>query len=161
MFNALLLLIACSGPPEAIAPAATLPVAAEAAPAEVEAPTTEAPTTEAPTEAATEAATLAEVPPTEEADAHEASPAKDTPEPQPATNLELGAACLSTDQCQSGICEGMGCDDATPGICAPSQRACTRDRRAFCGCDGTQFYGSSSCVGTRYAYKGMCDKKSL
>lgn len=152
MFNALLLLIACSGTPEAIATSAALPVAAEAAPAEVEAPTTEAPTEEA---------TPAEVPPTEEDDEPEASPAKDTPEPPPATNLEVGAACLSTDQCQSGICEGMGCDDATPGVCAPSQRACTRDRRAFCGCDGTQFYGSSSCVGTRYAYKGMCDKKSL
>lgn len=159
MFNALLLLIACSGPPEAVTTHAAEPIAVEAAPAEVEAPTA-TPAKEAPVEA-TPAEAPVEARPAEVATEPKAPPAEKTPKAPPATDLDVGASCLTADQCQSGVCEGMGCDDANPGVCAPAQRACTRDRRAFCGCDGNQFYGSSSCVGVRYAYKGMCDKKSL
>lgn len=158
MFNVLLLLVACSGSPsveatpaqapEAVAAEAPAPAAAEPAPAE------DAAAEPAPDE---DVAAEPETPP----EAEPPAVAPPAPKSAPPTNLEAGAACLTADQCQSGVCEGMGCDDQTPGVCAPSQRACTRDRRAFCGCDGKQFYGSSSCVGQRYAYKGMCDKKTL
>ncbi|MCE9579968.1 MAG: hypothetical protein K8W52_43020 [Deltaproteobacteria bacterium] len=66
-----------------------------------------------------------------------------------------GAACAADDDCASGTCEGQGCGDAN-GVCAPQKRACTKDRRAYCGCDGQTFYGSGSCPGHRFAHKGGC-----
>src|SRR6188768_3027315 len=50
-----------------------------------------------------------------------------------------GAACLAGDECSSGVCEGEGCGDATPGKCMPRARGCTRDLRSYCGCDGKTF----------------------
>lgn len=67
-----------------------------------------------------------------------------------------GAACLIGDECSSGTCEGQGCDDATPGKCAPKARGCTRDLRSYCGCDGKTFQSSGSCPGRRYAAKDAC-----
>lgn len=60
-----------------------------------------------------------------------------------------GDSCESHDDCASGICEGDGCD--APGRCVPEGRICTDDLVPYCGCDGTVFYGSSSCPGGRYA----------
>ena len=68
-----------------------------------------------------------------------------------------GAACLTADECSSGICEGEGCTDDAPGTCAPEMRACTRDRRPYCGCDGETFFSSGSCPGQRYAKAGPCE----
>jgi hypothetical protein len=70
--------------------------------------------------------------------------------------LADGATCLAGDECASGVCEGQGCGDDAPGICAPSTRRCTRDRRAYCGCDNVTFYGSGSCPGRRYLRTGAC-----
>ncbi|MEZ4366156.1 MAG: hypothetical protein R2939_07690 [Kofleriaceae bacterium] len=67
-----------------------------------------------------------------------------------------GAACLAAADCASGVCEGLGCDASAPGVCAPAQRACTRDLRAYCGCDGQTFRTSGSCPGRRYARAGAC-----
>ena len=68
-----------------------------------------------------------------------------------------GAPCLSAEGCASGVCEGQGCDDATPGVCAASDRMCTRDARQYCGCQGETFVGSGSCPGQRYAAPGPCE----
>jgi len=83
------------------------------------------------------------------------------PEPDPATPPVStakpdGASCLAGTDCASGICEGMGCGDATPGTCMPSQRGCTRDLRAYCGCDNKTFRGSGTCPGKRYSLKAAC-----
>ena len=67
-----------------------------------------------------------------------------------------GASCLASEECTSGICEGEGCGDTKPGTCAPANRACTRDLRPYCGCDGVTFRTSGSCPGRRFAYKGEC-----
>lgn len=67
-----------------------------------------------------------------------------------------GAACLAATDCTSGVCEGQGCGTSTPGVCAPKSRRCTRDRRAYCGCDGKTFFGSGTCPGQRYATRNMC-----
>jgi hypothetical protein len=74
----------------------------------------------------------------------------------PAKPLPAGASCLAGAECDSGVCEGAGCGADTPGVCAAKSRRCTRDRRAFCGCDGKTFFGSSSCPGGRYAKPGSC-----
>lgn len=66
-----------------------------------------------------------------------------------------GEACETAEQCSSGICEGQGCG-SMEGICAPKARMCTRDWRAYCGCDGVTFNASGSCPGARYATKGAC-----
>jgi hypothetical protein len=66
------------------------------------------------------------------------------------------ASCRFPSECASGICEGLGCDDDRPGHCAPSMRPCTRDRHAYCGCDGKTFFASGSCPGQRYAAPGTC-----
>lgn len=73
-----------------------------------------------------------------------------------ATSRADGAACLAASECASGVCEGQGCDAATPGTCAPRSRACTRDLRAYCGCDGKTFHTSGSCPGQRFSSKGEC-----
>jgi len=67
-----------------------------------------------------------------------------------------GEACLQSTDCASGICEGQGCSDDTPGRCMPKARGCTRDLRAYCGCDGKTFRASGSCPLQRYASKGTC-----
>lgn len=67
-----------------------------------------------------------------------------------------GSACLAATDCQSGVCEGQGCGDDRPGTCAPAKRGCTKDLRAYCGCDGKTFRGSGSCPGRRYSTKGEC-----
>lgn len=65
-----------------------------------------------------------------------------------------GQPCESSDQCQSGACEGS-CE-AGGGTCAPTNRACTRDLVQYCGCDGTTFESSGSCPGQRVASTGAC-----
>ena len=68
-----------------------------------------------------------------------------------------GGACLAATDCQSGVCEGEGCGDDTPGVCVASNRACTRDLRPYCGCDGQTFRTSGSCPGRRYSSRTMCE----
>lgn len=108
------------------------------------------------TEAAPEvpAATAPEAPPV-------AEPAPETPpaaEPEPATTGKAdGASCLASSECASGICEGEGCGDDQPGTCMTKMRACTRDRRPYCGCDGQTFETSGSCPGRRFAHRGACE----
>jgi hypothetical protein len=70
--------------------------------------------------------------------------------------LPDGSKCTSAEQCESGICEGEGCGDDEPGTCAPKSRACTKDLREYCGCDGKTFSGSGSCPGKRFSAKGKC-----
>jgi hypothetical protein len=67
-----------------------------------------------------------------------------------------GGACLTHADCASGICEGLGCTDQQPGTCAPRLRACTRDLRIYCGCDGVVFKASGSCPGRRYQRREAC-----
>lgn len=137
-----ILLTACSGP----RPAPTQPPEPELV-------------ATAPPEPAPEPAPGAQpVPATAPGEAPEPRPApapEPSPEPPP-TELPEGAACLTAEECASGVCEGEGCDEASPGICAPAQRACTRDRRPYCGCDDQTFYTSGSCPGQRYAHTGSC-----
>lgn len=71
------------------------------------------------------------------------------------TRLADGDACTTADQCASGVCEGEGCGDAN-GVCAPRNRACTKDLRAYCGCDGQTFRTSGSCPGQRFSHRGEC-----
>jgi hypothetical protein len=63
---------------------------------------------------------------------------------------------LISSDCESGVCEGQGCSDATPGKCAPRSRGCTRDLREYCGCDGKTFRSSGSCPGARFSAKSAC-----
>ncbi|MCB9562729.1 MAG: hypothetical protein H6709_03070 [Kofleriaceae bacterium] len=67
-----------------------------------------------------------------------------------------GAACVTGADCQSHTCEGVGCGDAPRGRCAPTRRACTRDLKVYCGCDGITFRASGSCPGRRFASVGAC-----
>jgi hypothetical protein len=67
-----------------------------------------------------------------------------------------GAACLAAADCESGICEGQGCDAGSPGKCAPRKRPCTMDYREYCGCDGKIFHGSGSCPGQRFQQRDGC-----
>lgn len=66
-----------------------------------------------------------------------------------------GAPCSRGAECESGVCEGMGCgvDEAR---CAPQGRACTRDLVPYCGCDGVTFSASSTCPGRPYRARGRC-----
>lgn len=81
---------------------------------------------------------------------------EDPGEPTPSTGAE-GSACLTPEDCESGICEGEGCDDEHPGTCQPRQRMCTRDLRPYCGCDDETFRTSGSCPGRRFAHRGECE----
>ncbi|HTJ42618.1 MAG TPA: hypothetical protein VL463_11020 [Kofleriaceae bacterium] len=65
-----------------------------------------------------------------------------------------GASCTTAADCDSGICEGEGCD--APGRCADKRRMCTMDLIDMCGCDGQTFQSSSSCPGRRFAHRGAC-----
>lgn len=111
---------------------------------------------------ADQALPAAQVEPEAEA-APEADPVLQAPEAverQPASEergpLAAGEPCLQSSECASGVCEGQGCTDEEPGVCAEEPRPCTRDHRAYCGCDGQTFFSSSSCVGQRYAHPGTC-----
>jgi hypothetical protein len=76
--------------------------------------------------------------------------------PQPTAPKPVGAACLAAAECASGVCEGQGCGPSEPGVCAETSRRCTRDRRAYCGCDGVTFFSSGSCPGRRFSAKASC-----
>jgi hypothetical protein len=93
--------------------------------------------------------------PTEPAAQTPTTPAQTQPQPPQGAAAD-GAACLKNEDCASGTCEGQGCDDAHPGVCAPKTRACTRDLRPYCGCDGKTFSTSGTCPGRRYQAKGAC-----
>lgn len=67
-----------------------------------------------------------------------------------------GQFCLAGGDCASGICEGQGCGDDSPGRCMPRARGCTRDLREYCGCDGQTFRASGSCPLRRYSARGTC-----
>ena len=67
-----------------------------------------------------------------------------------------GQPCLDAQECISGICEGEGCGAAKPGRCVPRDRACTKDLRPYCGCDGQTFRTSGSCPGRRFASRTEC-----
>jgi hypothetical protein len=125
-------LIAC-GPRPTTNMGAPPPVAAEPSPAE----------SATPTEAGSQTTTTS------------TTTTSTTPVQQSAAGAD-GSACLKNDDCASGVCEGQGCDDAHPGVCAAKTRACTRDLRQYCGCDGKTFATSGSCPGRRYAAKGAC-----
>jgi hypothetical protein len=66
-----------------------------------------------------------------------------------------GGACASAGDCASGVCEGKGCDGTGP-VCVAKARMCTKDLRAYCGCDGRTFRTSGSCAGRPYAARGAC-----
>jgi hypothetical protein len=70
-----------------------------------------------------------------------------------------GRPCLAGSECASGMCEGQGCDDQSPGRCAPSGRGCPRNHVPFCGCDGVTFHQSSGCPGQRYRHPGECARR--
>jgi hypothetical protein len=66
-----------------------------------------------------------------------------------------GAACNTSSECQSGLCEGPGCGNLE-GVCQP-QRSCPPVVTTFCGCDGKTFDGGHpACPGARYAHEGAC-----
>lgn len=66
-----------------------------------------------------------------------------------------GSSCDTDADCGSGVCEGFGCGPRQ-GVCMPADRRCTRDLRAYCGCDGATFRASGSCPGRRYSHRGEC-----
>ncbi len=67
-----------------------------------------------------------------------------------------GNACQAGTDCASGVCEGLGCGAATPGVCVGADRVCAQVVTQFCGCDGTTLRSGSSCAGQRYAAAGAC-----
>ncbi len=67
---------------------------------------------------------------------------------------QVGSPCAEGSDCASGVCEGEGCDGGA--LCAPAQRMCTKDLRAYCGCDGKTFMSSGTCPGRPYARRGDC-----
>ena len=85
----------------------------------------------------------------------EPEPTTATPEPEPSGEPKAdGSDCNAGSECASGVCEGEGCD--VPGKCMPTSRACTKDLRQYCGCDGTTFSGSGSCPGARFSKREAC-----
>ena len=83
-------------------------------------------------------------------------PGPDDQPPTPKREAKpAGAACSTAAECESGICEGEGCGDSA-GTCASASRACTRDLRQYCGCDGQTFQASGSCPGQRFSKPGPC-----
>lgn len=65
-----------------------------------------------------------------------------------------GSPCEQASECESGVCEGEGCD--VPGVCVAKSRPCTKDLRQYCGCDGKTFQGSGSCPGARFSKRAPC-----
>jgi hypothetical protein len=76
--------------------------------------------------------------------------------PPPARKFADGSACSNGGECASGTCEGMGCGPGQ-GRCMPAQRACTRDLRVYCGCDGKEFRASGGCPGQVFLHPGACN----
>lgn len=66
-----------------------------------------------------------------------------------------GSACTRGDECASGTCEGEGCG-VDEGRCVAPGRLCTKDLKAFCGCDGQTFRSSGTCPNRTFSAKGMC-----
>jgi hypothetical protein len=64
-------------------------------------------------------------------------------------------SCTTAADCESGICEGLGCGPGM-GRCVAKERTCTADLVAYCGCDGQTFRSSGTCAKQRYAHKGEC-----
>ncbi|MGE0395456.1 MAG: hypothetical protein AB7T06_01925 [Kofleriaceae bacterium] len=120
------LFVACSSPSKPPTPTPVEPTPVEPAPSD--------------------AAAVEQTPPIDAAPVIDAAPAL----------AADGASCLKGEDCASGVCEGEGCGDDQPGTCAPAQRGCTKDLRAYCGCDGKTFKTSGSCPKQRYASKGAC-----
>ena len=85
------------------------------------------------------------------------SPTEAPPAP---SGLADGAACLLPTDCASGLCEGEGCGADTPGVCVGSMRACTRDLRPYCDCEGETFRTSGSCPNRRFEHRGACELPS-
>jgi len=82
------------------------------------------------------------------------TPTGDTPPPP----VDVPNACTSTADCNPGMqcLGGEGC--AIPWTCQPALgRPCTADYAPFCGCDGSTFYGSSTCPDRPFARRGVCD----
>ena len=67
-----------------------------------------------------------------------------------------GGLCERGVECQSGICEGEGCTVNRKGTCMSRNRSCTRDLRAYCGCDGKTFRASGSCPARRFSSRQAC-----
>jgi len=74
----------------------------------------------------------------------------------PTSGKPAGSTCLLATECSSGVCEGQGCGNDSPGTCASEARGCTRDLRTYCGCDGKTFQSSGSCPGRRYLAREAC-----
>jgi hypothetical protein len=72
-------------------------------------------------------------------------------------SLPAGSPCLAATDCATGICEGEGCGDDAPGVCIDPMRPCTRDLRAYCGCDGETFRTSGTCPNRRFAHREACE----
>lgn len=68
-----------------------------------------------------------------------------------------GQACNKAKDCQSGTCEGLGCQ-TSGGICRSQKRMCTLDFVPYCSCQNKTFLSSGSCPGQRYKHRGMCKK---
>jgi hypothetical protein len=78
------------------------------------------------------------------------------PVPSSQRDASEGKPCTSNAECPGGACIGDGLEGCggAPGRCGPDR--CTRDRRAYCGCDGVTFHASGKCPGAEYAYRGEC-----
>ena len=63
--------------------------------------------------------------------------------------------CKTDAECATGQSCGFtqGCD--TPGVCGPP-KMCTKDLVPYCGCDGTEFRGSSTCPARAFRHRGKC-----
>ena len=73
--------------------------------------------------------------------------------------VDVPRSCTSNAECGAGMeCVGGGEGCSVPWTCQPANtRACTADYSPFCGCDGTTFYGSSSCPLRPFAHRGVCE----
>jgi len=91
-----------------------------------------------------------------------------TPDGAACDGYELHGRQVSWD-CDSGVCEGVGCpgerlgsmgfNRVTPtGYCVMARRRCVKDRIAYCGCDGKTFYASSTCPKRRFVSVGECPR---
>ncbi|MBI3073720.1 MAG: hypothetical protein HYY84_16540 [Deltaproteobacteria bacterium] len=66
--------------------------------------------------------------------------------------------CATSRDCPRGqVCAGgEGCD--AKWTCQAS-RPCTKDLRAYCGCDGQTFRGSGSCPQKKFKHRGACSSE--